>query len=183
MKILSLGWGVQSFTLAAMSALGELPPITAAIHADTGWEHQATYEFAHQFTPWLEKRGVRVVTVGDPVQTAKITTGFTDMPAFTLADDGSRGQLRRQCTGRLKIQPIRRWLSQELARRGLKKTPGIIEQWLGVTVDEIERAKDSDVQYISHHYPLLDKQMTRVDCQLWLQNRDLPIPPKSSCVF
>jgi hypothetical protein len=27
MKILSLGWGVQSFTLAAMVALGELPPI------------------------------------------------------------------------------------------------------------------------------------------------------------
>jgi hypothetical protein len=31
---ISLGWGVQSFTLAAMVALGELPPVDVAIHAD-----------------------------------------------------------------------------------------------------------------------------------------------------
>ena len=35
MRVISLGWGVQSFTLAAMVALGELEPIDAAIHADT----------------------------------------------------------------------------------------------------------------------------------------------------
>ena len=35
---LSLGWGVQSWTIAAMAALGELPPIDLAIHADTGHE-------------------------------------------------------------------------------------------------------------------------------------------------
>ena len=33
MKIISLGWGVQSFTLAAMVALGELEPVDFAIHA------------------------------------------------------------------------------------------------------------------------------------------------------
>ena len=35
---LSLGWGVQSWTIAAMAALEELPPIDLAIHADTGHE-------------------------------------------------------------------------------------------------------------------------------------------------
>ena len=31
MKVISLGWGVQSFTLAAMVALGELEPVDYAI--------------------------------------------------------------------------------------------------------------------------------------------------------
>jgi len=35
LRVLSLGWGVQSWTLAAMIALKELPPIDYAIHADT----------------------------------------------------------------------------------------------------------------------------------------------------
>jgi len=43
MKILNLRWGIQSFTLAAMAALGELEPIDAAIHADTTHERNATY--------------------------------------------------------------------------------------------------------------------------------------------
>jgi hypothetical protein len=63
MRTLSLGWGVQSFTLAAMAALGDIPPIDAAIHADTTHERTLTYQFAAKWTPWLEARGVRVVTV------------------------------------------------------------------------------------------------------------------------
>jgi len=47
MKSLSLGWGVQSFTLAAMVALGDLEPVDVAIHADTtheanGWASRLT---------------------------------------------------------------------------------------------------------------------------------------------
>lgn len=63
MIALSLGWGVQSFALAAMSALGELPKVDVAIHADTTHEREATYAFAAQWTPWLEARGVHVATV------------------------------------------------------------------------------------------------------------------------
>lgn len=35
MRIISLGWGVQSFTLAAMAALDEIEPVDFAVHADT----------------------------------------------------------------------------------------------------------------------------------------------------
>ena len=73
MIALSLGWGTQSFALAAMVALGELPPVDVAIHADTTHERTATYAFAEKWTPWLEARGVRVVTVRakttDPIRT------------------------------------------------------------------------------------------------------------------
>lgn len=179
---ISLGWGVQSWTLAAMVALGELEPVDFAIHSDTTHERKHTYDFAERMTPWLEERGVKVVTVDDAGQARKVATYQTDIPAFTQYS-GNKGQLRRQCTHRWKVLPLRRFISAELKKRGLKKTPGVIETWLGITLDEWQRAKDSDVKYITHRYPLLDMNMTRADCFTWLQQNNLPSPGKSACVF
>lgn len=199
LTVLSLGWGVQSWTIAAMVALGELSPVDFAIHADTTWERQATYEFAAQWTPWLEARGVQVVTVSDSQPMSDLASFKTDIPAYTLnmtaiagdapppffTGNGSniKGRLRRQCTGDWKLNPMRRRISEELQDRGLNKTPGIVEQWIGITVDEIQRAKDSDVRYITHRFPLLELGMTRGDCLRWLEAHDLPAPVKSSCTF
>ena len=47
---LSLGWGIQSWTIAAMVALGKLPMIDFAIHSDTGHEAQGTYQHARKWT-------------------------------------------------------------------------------------------------------------------------------------
>ena len=180
MKVISLGWGVQSWTLAAMAALGEIEA-DVAIHADTTWEKSATYEFARQWTTWLEDRGLRVVTVNDAKQAAKVTTAASDFPAFTRHKHD--GQLRRQCTQRWKIQPIRRWLTGELARQGMRKSPGIVESLQGISLDEWQRMKDSDVRWIVNRYPLVEMRMTRADCVTWLAAHDLPVPPKSACVF
>lgn len=183
MIYISMGWGVQSWTLAAMSALRELPPVDAAIHADTMSERQETYRFAQEWTPWLETHGVRVVTVSDPQQTQKVTTHQTNIPAFTVGGKTNRGQLRRQCTNHWKIIPMRRWISAELKRLDIRKSPDIVEQWLGITEDEWKRAKDSDVQYIKYKFPLLDMGFTRLACVEWLQKNNLPVPVKSSCTF
>ena len=178
MKALSLGWGVQSFTLAAMSALGDLEPVDVAIHADTTHEASGTYSFAARWTPWLEARGARVVTVvsrnAQPV--ADLTSDKTDIPAFTVGNSAKGGQLRRQCTGDWKVLPMRRWLQAN--RNGQR-----IEQWLGISLDEFQRMKDSDVKYITHRWPLIEKRMTRWDCVKWLETHGLEVPPKSACVF
>jgi len=120
LRIISLGWGVQSFALSCMSALGVLPPVDAAVHADTGWERAETYAFAEKWTPWLEARGVRVVTVhgGRPVMgMLPGSSSHISIPCFTARPDGEpSGMLRRQCTGDWKIGPIRRWCSIELKR-------------------------------------------------------------------
>jgi len=210
MRVLSLGWGVQSFTLAAMSALDVLPKLDVAIHSDTTFEHQATYAFAQTWRPWLEQHGVKVVVVSDTVQARRVMTDKTDIPAFTINQNtGSYGQLRRQCTGRLKIQPIRRFIRAvqkgcqinslelrfvaawtfrvpifEYLRVSAAVEPfAQVEKWLGISLDEVERAKDSDVKYIVNRFPLLEKRMTRADCVAWLEAHGLPVPPKSSCVF
>ena len=183
MKIISLGWGVQSFTLAAMVALGELEPIDAAVHSDTGFESTLTYEFAKRWTPWLEAHGVKVETVkgtnGDLSELFQLTKSgkqISKIPAFTTNDDGSRAIGRRQCTTEWKISPLRRWLQEHRENQR-------VEQWIGISLDEIERTRVSDVKYISNRYPLIEKRMTRSACILWLGKNGIEVPPKSACIF
>lgn len=196
MRSISLGWGVQSFTLAVMAALGDIPPVDVAIHADTTHERSATYEFAAWWSPWLEKRGVRVVTVLETGDVDRVTTRISDevlrIPAYAvireLQSGGSEvnipahtasfsgGMLRRQCTQRWKIAPMRKWLQ---ANRNGKQ----VETLLGISLDEFQRMRDSDVRYITHSYPLIDMRMTRLDCVNYLQRNGVDVPVKSSCVF
>jgi len=184
MRVISLGWGVQSWALAAMTALGELPPVDAAIHADTTHERAETYEFAAKWTPWLEERGVRVVTVTPPEHRAdpfySVRTNSTFIPAFTSWPAGdSSGMLRRQCTGEWKIRPIRRWIQEH-------RDGQMVETWLGITLDEVTRMRQADVQYVVNRFPFveyLDRPWTRMMVMQWLERNGLEIPVKSSCVF
>lgn len=176
MKVLSLGWGVQSFTLAAMVALGELEPIDVALHADTTHEAAGTYEFARLYTPLLEENGVKVVTVSDAQPLPIIASAKTDIPAFTATDSRNGGMLRRQCTESWKIRPMRKWLQAN--RQGRP-----VEQWIGISLDEVQRMKDSDVKYIMHRWPLIERRMTRNDCMTWLERNGFMRPQKSACVF
>lgn len=175
MKVISLGWGVQSFTLAAMVALGELESVDAAIHADTTHERSATYEFAAKWTPWLKEHGINIIQVLDE-STARVWSGEM-IPAYTKnTDTGKDGEAFRTCTQRWKIAPMRRWLQQ--VRNGQQ-----IEQWLGISLDESERMTQSNVNYIINRYPLIENRMTRNDCINWLTRNNLEIPVKSACVF
>ena len=181
---LSLGWGVQSFTLAAMSALGDLPKVDIAIHADTTHEAAGTYRHAAAWTPWLKKRGIEVVTVHPTTTSLDRSFGVrsVSIPAFTVsAADGSKGQIKRQCTTEWKIRPIRRHIRERLGRRKLKA--GAVACWQGISLDEADRMRSSDVRYITNVYPLVDARMTRQDCVEYLIRKGLDVPPKSSCVF
>ena len=185
---LSLGWGVQSFTLAAMAALGDLEGLDVAVHADTQHEAQATYDFARRWMPWLEEHGVKVVTVKAPkpnVITYPNRTGnyTVQIPAFTLnKEDGKIGQVKRQCTKHWKIMPLRRYIRSLLVASG-RPRPGAIESWQGISLDEFQRMRTSDVQYIVNRYPLVDARLTRKDCVTYLEEHKLEVPPKSACVF
>jgi len=191
LTVISLGWGVQSFGLAAMVAKGVLPPVDYAIHGDTGWERSETYAFAKRWTPWLEECGVKVITVQASKKCRNVmfdsSNGQTMVPLFTL-EDGSHanGQLNQSCTQRWKIAPMRRWLSAELRRRELKKLPGIIKQWVGFTLDEVQRVTPDDVQYAIKSYPyleMLNRPYTRQMVIHWLRENGLEVPVKSACVF
>ena len=180
-KVISLGWGVQSFGLAAMSALGVLPKVDAAIHADTRHERQETYRFAEKWTPWLEEHGIKVVTVQsrqtEPI--SKVNNPGIKIPAHTTTLDGQpSGSLSGRCTFEWEILPINRWI--------LKNLGSNTEVWLGITLDEVERVKASRDKRLINRFPyleMLDRPWRRSDVITWLINNGLEVPAKSGCYF
>jgi len=173
MNIISLGAGVQSSTMALMAAHGEIDPMPdAAIFADTQAEPKAVYEWLD----WLESKlpfPVYRVTAGSLAKQILGNGPIWGRPPFFTQ---SGGMVHRQCTGDFKIAPIRRKLQK---MRGGQK----VSLWIGISLDEAVRMKPSDVRYIEHSWPLIEKRMRRSDCIRWLTAHGFPVPGKSACTF
>jgi hypothetical protein len=191
LRVLSLGAGVQSTTLALMAAHHEIEPPDCAIFADTQSEPAAVYEHLRWLmSPTVLPFPVHVVTAGslhDQIMSASGGRTRNDgrPPLFIRNPDNSRGLLRRQCTDDFKIAPIEKEVRRLLGlRRGQHwpKDP-VVEQWIGISRDEIERIKPSRRPAIVRRHPLVDLGMRRYDCLLWLKRRGYPEPRKSACVF
>lgn len=174
-RILSLGAGVQSSTIALMMGAGEIESCEAAIFADTKAEPKKVYIWLD----WLEKQlpfpVYRVVEKKGLTKNIEdncngLSTWCSDPPMFTITKKGF-GQIKRQCTGEFKLAPIRR-KTQEL--RGKRKVVSVI----GISHDEHQRCSQPDVKYIIHNeYPLCERQMTRRDCINWMHKHYFPTPP------
>lgn len=191
MHILSLGAGVQSSALALIAAAGEVEPMpAAAIFADTQAEPPSVY----RWLDWLEKQlpfPVLRVTAGDIV--ASITTPrlkkdgsgwwvHSNIPAFVRNADGSDGMVQRQCTETFKIEPIRKAV-RELAKVKRGEKEPVVTQWIGISVEELHRAKTSREPWQVMRWPLVEARMSRHDCLRWMEAKGFPKPPRSSCVF
>ena len=179
MTITTISWGcgVQSTTLAVMSALGYLPKVDAVITSDTQWESNRTYEHRDFYTRWLTAHGIPVyITTGGNIRQLGAEEHI-HIPFWT--QDG--GPLHRQCTYNFKIQPIRRLIRTVFDLPNIP-APGTVEQWIGFSLDEWQRMKPSRVKFIKNTWPLIDKRMSRNDCIDLLQSHGLPVPIKSACL-
>lgn len=194
--------------MAAAGELPE--PIDAWLFADPQWERRETYEWLSRlcgvpYESWWDEDGREhwravpgayrgglagmwgmVVTSGSirsSVYEAKSTgTRYATMPLYTLSYNGRMGRQRRQCTREFKIEPqvqqIRTWIGLVPGQVGPKEP--VVEQWFGITTDEVTRATDSKYRYIRHRYHFLDIGWSRGHCEAWCAARGLH-PPKSAC--
>jgi hypothetical protein len=191
LRVLSLGAGVQSTTLALMAAHGEIGPMPdCAIFADTQAEPAAVYEHLNWLMgPSILPFPVAIVTAGslldDLYDPRGGATGAARPPFFVINDAGAAGPLKRQCTQHYKIHQIRKKVRQliglELGQRG-PKTP-VVEQWIGISTDEAHRMKPARESYIINRWPLIEKRMNRWDCLRWLDRHEYRRPAKSACTF
>ena len=187
LRVINLGAGVQSTTLILMAARGEFDVIPdCAIFADTQWEPKAVYEHLD----WLERE------VGHIIPIYRVTKGnirqacleskngkrFAALPFHVRNPDGKSGMLRRQCTREYKIEPINRKIRELLGFKPRKRITKTVEQWFGISIDEAFRMRDSRYPWAINRYPLVEKDMTRWDCVLWLQRNGYPVPMKSACI-
>jgi hypothetical protein len=174
--------------MALMAAKGEIGPMpVAAIFADTQAEPAGVYkwlEYLKAELPFpvitvsagsLEEASVRVRTAKESGN-RYLAPG---MPVFVVNKGGKPGIWSRQCTRHFKIDVVRR-RSRALAREhGTKR----IVQWMGISLDEAHRMKDSLKKDFDNRYPLIDLRMSRAACLQWMERNGYPRPPKSSCVF
>ncbi|OJY70801.1 MAG: hypothetical protein E6Q28_01965 [Afipia sp.] len=133
-----------------------------------------------------------------PAFTKTVTPAGALVPVFDEDDDGelveigsrrattetvSIGMIRRQCTTEFKIVPIRRKV-RELVDLTRKRSPAypVVEQWIGISCDEVIRAKPSFEAWQIKRFPLIEKRMSRQDCLAWLRRHGYPEPPKSACI-
>ena len=173
LTVLSLGAGVQSSTMALMTRTGELPKPDVGIFADTGYESKSCYaylEFLKQVLPFP----IYVVKFGnikDDMLKARGTTDFVVAPFYTQETiTGKKGMILRQCTNQYKIQPIKKKI-RELCNVGFNKRfpkDKYVEQWIGISKDEIGRMKPARDPYILNRHPLIEMNMSRQDCVNWL---------------
>ena len=196
MKIISLGLGVQSTTLYYLSSMGIIERADFAVFADPGAESEETYKYLNYLQNWQKRNnGIEIMIRNeksiykDIMQKADTGSRFASIPGFTLNEDGSTGMLRRQCTAEYKITEVYKGirLLQGL-RKGQRYKPTQI--WIGITLEESHRAKDSREKWATNVYPFLNhpfnflpRPWTRANCISFLEENNLPIPPKSSCVF
>jgi hypothetical protein len=192
LRILSLGAGVQSSTLALMSKHGDIEPFDAAIFADTGIEPKKV----HQWLDWLEPQlpfPVYRVSKGS-LHDASLKIHVSQktgnkylkslIPAFVLKPDGKVGMFGRRCTADYKVKMIERTVRKILnIKRFSKKNGVLVHQIIGISLDEAHREKPSEITAIKHIYPLLDLNMTRTDCLVWMAAHGYPEPPKSACTI
>lgn len=209
LQLLSLGAGVQSTTLVLMSVSGELPKLDGAIFADTGWEPQAVYAHLDKLErEVLEPAGIPLYRVSEGnIREDALNPGhrFALMPLFVIGPcsmcKGSgevnsgrcptcsgtgrqRGMARRQCTSEYKLKPIKRKVRELLGYPHPHPVPRglFVDQWVGISKDEVHRAKDSGIKYARNIHPLLDLGMSRRDCLRVLHQHGWTSVAKSACI-
>lgn len=223
-RVLSLGAGRQSTALLLMSCEGVLPKLDFAIFSDTGWEPPEVYEHLDALTRYATDHGIEVHracrgSLPDDVLDRQV---FATIPAWTVAEDGKRGRIKRQCTPKYKVEPLEQKMRELLGapvfdqpcsycngtgariapwdpaagvgpcsvcrgsgtRRRVGSVPkGVtVEQWIGFSADEFERATDLGFPSWAHvRHPLIELGWTVQDCIRWMAERGWKGVTKSAC--
>lgn len=213
LRVVSLGAGVQSSVMALMAAQGELinkdgeslPLPDAAIFADTGWEPSNVYKHLD----WLEnqlpfkvyKTKVRYrrkrprdaqgrflkANIQEHIMHGTNSSGhsFVTIPVYIFNQDGEKAIARRQCTREYKIEPIRQQIRKMigLSKRQCVPKNSFVEQWIGLSYDELFRMKGSRDKWCVNCWPLIDMKMERKDCVEWFKEHYPGYNlPRSACI-
>jgi hypothetical protein len=186
-RIISLGAGVQSSTMALMAAEGLIGPMPdCAIFADTGAEPKAVYEHLAYLADRLPFP-IHMVSQGDlraEVMGEAEHTKYASIPFFIRKTNGEQAMARRQCTYQYKLRPIARKIRDLLGYRPRQRIPaGSAEVWVGISTDEIQRMKDARDLWQKNRWPLIEQNMSRTNCLEWIAKKDFATPPKSACTF
>ena len=155
LRILSLGAGVQSSTLAMLIEQGKVPMVDAGIFANVGAEPDEVITWLY----WLKSKVSYPIYIVQDRNLKKDLIDFTlgkyhkiRIPFHTLSENGKKGMNRRTCTSDYKIAPIVKKVREMLGlKKGEKRKKGTeVEMLMGISRDEITRMRTNQIKYIKY---------------------------------
>ncbi len=171
-RYLSLGGGRQSTVLAVLASEGLLEA-EFAIFSDPGSEMPQTYKYLIKYLiPYCEARHFPIHWLkpnGEYIKRENIYDYYYERKTLPY-------RVNRSCTGNWKIRPIQRFCLQ-------KYPDSNFISYLGFTMDEVHRMKDSTHKRFTNEYPLIDMRIWNKDLKKMYKERNLPYPVKSGCFF
>ncbi len=178
---MELWGGTQSIAIALLVAQGRLPKPDRIIFADTGREASETFEYTDAYvSPLLASIGLKIETARHDLSKVDLYSKRSGLliPSFT-----QNGKLPTFCSTEWKARVVHRFIG------GYEGNKSGVILWLGMSTDEVERLKQSDVQWIENHWPLCAMpakahygvSMSRIMCKQLILDYGWPEPPKSSC--
>lgn len=156
LRILSYGGGTQSAALGLMSAAGQLPKLDAIVFADTRGELPETYLYADYVERIVEAAGIRFIrasagSLEDALLADAPTSHNPTPPAHVVNPDGSAGRISAyRCSYDYKRRVVAREVKKLCGGRGAWKRSSV-EQWLGFSVDEVQRCKPAQECRCGHN--------------------------------
>ena len=176
-RCLSFGAGVQTTALLVLIAQGTYPRPDIILFADTGNEHQNTYDYmAEVSVPYARAHSLEITVLGSDWRTKHYAA---DLEIYCLEHRMLPGTWVRWCTDRYKVRPIGRYLKRVVGASA--KEP--VEIWIGISADEQHRARPSTRCFEVKRYPLIELGLNREDCERIILQAGLPAAPKSGCWF
>lgn len=186
-------WMIQ----AVLEGLIPRPEHLAVAFADTGWEHQWTYDAFDEVAHRCDQAGIPVL-VGKREKQGQETPSLEDAllsipslpersrldhPPFWLSGPHGRGRASHRCTREYKVAPLRRVVSRWLREQGLPKR---VTKWIGFAKDEASRAQRTlsklDVRWERVDFPALRLGRTRAQQRAELEKWTGRAPRFSMCV-
>lgn len=210
LRVISLGAGVQSSTMALMAdrgLFGDRPDM--AVFADTGNEPRAVYDWLR----WLQHRLSYPVIILTPLGDLSLMADAETMATYKTGDRagieywrnlipyftrpksdsvfGVPGMMNRKCTSNYKIRRLIRFCFRSIhpvawrwwMRVGRKEGVKLVQQWIGISTDEADRMNLARNRWLENRHPLIEVGLSRAGCLQWMEKAGFPRPPKSACTF
>jgi len=176
--IVSLGAGVQSSALLLLAIEGRFGDVpAAAVFADTQGEPAHVYEWLDFLEELVAPFPIHRCTAGNLGEDYARGRRRAAIPAYSRTAEGKPMLMSRFCSKTYKVEAIYRKV-RELVGKG-----GRAESWIGISIDEAQRMKPTGKKWIANRWPLIEANLSRVDCLRIVEERTGRRPPKSACLF
>ena len=181
LRVLVLGGGTPSTSLLLMSLAGQLPRLDAVVFPDTGFERRAVAEHLGRLARVARSAGVASCRVGagslrdDALDPA--SHDWAGLPLLVADGDGRARRLPARCATRYRAAPVGRTVGELWRTAGRPQ----VELWLGLAREDAARAPRVDAAPVRYRFPLIERGLSRSDCQRWLAARGWAAP-SSGCV-